>query len=123
MTLTRLTTEGLLRLDVRALERARCLVPGAVTTVTWNTGASVRACVPHDDPSCLMLEYDVVDRHVGGQCVSERIPLLTTPGTFGGRRTWFGCPGCGARCAILYAVTGNLRCRSCHHLIYSSSRN
>ncbi len=123
MTLTRLTTEGLLRLDVRALERVRCLVPDAVTTVTWNTGASVRASVSHDDPACIMVEYDVVDHRLGRRSVTESFPLLTTPGTLGGRRTWFGCPGCGTRCAVLYALGDCFRCRRCHHLAYASTRS
>lgn len=122
-TITRVVADGLLRLDVRALARAGGLVPGAGITVAWHSGASVTAHLPIDDPSCLELMYDLCDRNgARRQSVNERIALLTTPGSFGGVCDWFGCPGCGARCAVLYALGGWFRCRSCHHLAYASTR-
>jgi hypothetical protein len=69
-----------------------------------------------------MLAYVVVDRRGLRQSLTERVPLLTTPGTIGGVRDWFGCPACGRRCAILYALGGRFRCRGCHHLTYRSTR-
>jgi predicted RNA-binding Zn-ribbon protein involved in translation (DUF1610 family) len=122
MMVTRLTTEGLLRLDVRVLVRAGALVPGASSTVTWDAGALVATTVATDKPDCLMLTYAMVDRRKVSQAVTECIPLLTTPGTVGGVRAWFGCPNCGLRCAVLYALHGRFRCRQCHHLAYASTR-
>jgi len=121
-TVTRPLVDGMLRLDVRALARAGGLVPGAGITVAWNSGASVTAHLPIDDPSCLMLVYEVCDRSGAHQSITESIPLLSTPGTFGGTRDWFGCPGCRRRCAVLYALGGCFRCRECHRLAYASSR-
>ncbi len=121
-TITRVTTDGLLRLDVRALARAQALAPGASSSVTSDSGASVSAHVPRDEPASIVLAYDVGDGRGLRQSVTEPIPLLTTPGTFGGIRHWFGCPDCGARCAVLYALGGCFRCRGCHHLAYGSTR-
>ena len=122
MTVTRLTTERLLRLDVRVLAREGALRPGTVSTVTWGNGASVVGHIPCDGPVCLMLAYEMVDRRLIRRFVTARLPILTTPGTVGGARDWFGCPGCGARCAVLYALHGRFCCRCCHKLAYASTR-
>ena len=120
-TITRLIADGLVRLDVRALAQTGALGPGTSITVTWDSGASVSAHIPHDEPACIMLEYDAGDRSCSRHSVTERIPLLTTPGTFGGIRPWFACPGCGKRCAVLYELGGHFRCQECHHLTYGST--
>jgi hypothetical protein len=122
ITVTRMTTEGLPRLDVRVLARQGALRPGTTATVTWDSGASVTTTVTTDAPDCLRLAYVVVDRRGVGRSVTARVPLLTTPGTVGGVRAWFGCPGCGRRCAVLHALGGRFRCRGCHHLTCRSIR-
>ena len=122
MRVTRMTTDGLPRLDVRTLARVGALEPGVTSTVMWDTGTSVTTSVPADEPGWLVLEFDVIDRRGGRRSVAERLPLLTTPGTTGGVRDWFGCPACGGRYAVLYALGGRFRCRVCHRLAYASTR-
>ena len=121
-TVTRMSTEGLLRLDARALARAGGLLPGGSGTVTWGEGATVTTEVGVDTPDVMAVRYGV--RIGDGPVVSfrEQVPLLRTRCTLGGTRHWFGCPGCGTRCAVLYAFLGRFRCRSCHHLAYASTR-
>jgi hypothetical protein len=122
MTITRLTTEGRPRLDVRALARADALQPGVTSIVRWTTGVAITISVPADDPDSLRLEYVVHGSGHLAQTVRERIHLERTPCTFGGERTWVVCPSCGRRCAVLYAVGSAFQCRSCHRLAYQSSR-
>ena len=119
---TRMTLEGLPRLDVRVLARAGGLVPGTSATVTWGGAASITTEVPFDDPHVVILAYCIRTHPNGRLSFNEQIPLLTTPCTFGGTRVWFACPGCGARCAVLYAFRGLFRCRACHDLAYASTR-
>ena len=52
----------------------------------------------------------------------ERVALETTPCRYGGRRPWFRCPRCGSRRRVLYSVGGVFRCRRCHDLAYTSTR-
>ncbi len=85
-TITRALADNLLRLDVRALAGAHRLDPGSVTTVTWNSGSSVDMHTPHHKPACITLLYDACDPYGSRYTVQERIPLTTTPGTFGGTR-------------------------------------
>ena len=40
---------------------------------------------------------------------------------FGGRRLWFRCPRCDARCRVLFG-TWRIACRRCHRLRYLSQR-
>lgn len=46
------------------------------------------------------------------------IILRDTPAQFGGRRQWFECPGCNARCRVLYGYA--LRCHRCAAIAYQS---
>lgn len=119
-TVTRVSTEGLLRLDIRMLAREGGLRPGTSSEVRWSDGSSITIEV--DDPRALTLEYHTRTGNGEMVLVHEIIPLLGTPCTFGGTRMWCGCPGCGTRCAILYGFNGLFRCRSCHDLTYGSTR-
>jgi hypothetical protein len=121
-TVTRVTTEGLPRLDVRALAHAGALRPGTVTRIRWGPDAAIATVVPPDRTGVLVLRYDV---GIGSRrllLVEESLCLVTAPCTFGGVRVWFACPGCGARCAVLYSPGGLFRCRACHRLAYVSTR-
>ncbi len=122
MTVTRLTTEGLPRLDVRALAWEGALRHGTKSTVTWDGGGSIALWVPIQDANEVHLSYEVQPHRVAAIRIFERIPLTRTPCAFGGNRVWFACPGCGARRLILHALGGRFRCRACHRLAYASSR-
>jgi hypothetical protein len=121
-TVTRTSTAGLPQLDVRALAREGCLRPSTVATVTWGNGASVTSEVNPDDADAVTLRYRTCAGPGIWRDVQQRIPLTTTPGRFGGVRRWFACPGCGGRCAVLYALAGVFRCRTCHRLAYARTR-
>ena len=46
----------------------------------------------------------------------ERLPL-----PYGGARPWLLCPSCGRRCGVMY-LHGSFACRTCHRLVYPSTR-
>lgn len=122
----RMTTEGLLRLDVRVLAREGCLIGGTLGTIAWHCGDSVWATITTqvhaDEPDILILEYNTLSRSRSWTPIHERIALDTTPCHYGGTRSWLMCPGCGNRRAVLFAVSGHFRCRACYQLAYSSTR-
>lgn len=121
-TVTRVSTEGLLRLDVRVLEREGCLQSGTSATVTWSNDASVTTRVDSGDPDAVTLQYLARTCNGSWRALQDDINLETTPCSFGGTRVWFSCPGCCTRCAVLYALGGLFRCRRCHRLAYASTR-
>jgi len=51
--------------------------------------------------------------------VDERMRLDFTAQPFGGKRRWFLCKSCGARCRVLYGGA-RFRCRKCHKATYES---
>jgi hypothetical protein len=53
----------------------------------------------------------------------EHIWLDSTPCNFGGERTWFLCPFCQNRRAVLFSVAGVFACRTCHNLAHASTRD
>lgn len=124
---TRADTDGLLRLDVRSLNRAGALRPGAVSTTSWirGDGETTGNIVTHmnRDGDCLTLDYKTrTSRETDWTPYKEAIWLDTTPCHFGGHRAWFRCPGCQRRRAVLFNAGGLFRCRECHDLAYSSTR-
>jgi hypothetical protein len=122
-------TDGLLRLDVRWLARQGYLDPGTsgAYAVAWSWGdrpaGDILVRYDGDRPDELVLDYRT-RRGEGAPWapVRERVALDRTPCPYGGSRPWFLCPGCRGRRAALYSVGGRFRCRACHGLAYSSTR-
>ena len=121
--MTRVSTEGLPRLDVRVLARAGMLRPGTFATVWWNNDVSITTEVTSDDPPVITLLYCVSTPNKIWLSLRDDVGLTTTPCRYGSTRVWFSCPGCGSRCAVLYALGGRFRCRTCHRLAYASTRS
>ena len=121
-TVTRVSTEGLLQLDVRALAREGSLRSGTSATVTWSDGASITAEVPPEHPGTVTMECSVGSGNGLWLSIREDVALVMTSCTLGGTMVWFRCPGCSSRCAILYALEGLFQCRRCHRLTYASTR-
>lgn len=123
VTVTRVSTENLLRLDVRVLAREGCLQPGMSATVAWDSGTSITTEVMGERSNVVVLRYLVRSGNRSRLSMQEDISLMRTPCTFGGTRIWFVCPGCSTRPAVLYALAGYFRCRTCHQLAYPSTRS
>jgi hypothetical protein len=119
-TITRRSTEGLLRLDIRALARQGALEPGTSRMVSWDESASIM--VTPLTKTVLALRYAVINGTGKRSPVDELMVIDTSPCSFGGERAWVRCPGCGTRRAVLYALNGLFRCRLCHRLAYESTR-
>lgn len=123
---TRTDTDGLLYLDVKDLRRMGAFTPGALSWQQWTNGrgdvvGSIQSLM-NSDGDALTLIYRI--REPGGewQDVRERIMLDATPCNYGGERLWLTCPGCFSRRRVLYSAGGRFRCRQCHDIAYSSTR-
>lgn len=92
MTVTRMTTEGLPRLDVRVLAREGCLVFGTSAMISWHSGESVWASITTqvhaDEPDTLILEYSTLASTGSWMPTRERIALETTSCHYGGERCY-----------------------------------
>ena len=103
------------RLDVRKMARDGVLVAGSTTTWRWSNG--LLATITAREAS-----IEVTYRYAfteGERDVQAQVWLEQTPCQFGGSRTWFGCPRCRRRVAILY-LWGYPRCRTCCRMGYPS---
>jgi hypothetical protein len=123
---TRQDTDPLLKLDVRWLHRIGALRPGAVATPSWTRArdgapSGTITTIMRDD-AILILDYRTRRAGEDWQPVRERVALDRTPCHYGGERVWFRCPECHSRRAVLFSVDGRFRCRACHDLAYTSTR-
>jgi hypothetical protein len=122
---TRQDTNPLLALDVRWLARVGALQPGALAFPQWTSRGEPSGDITTQagrDGCSLTLRYRVWAPGDEWQPVEETVSLDFTACHFGGERPWFLCPSCGSRRAELYSVGGRFRCRVCHDLAYSSTR-
>jgi hypothetical protein len=107
--------------DIRYLRRHGLLKPGYWGSLRWSRAGretgSIRFAVCEDT---VTLAYRVRDSGTGEWAdITEIVRLLRTAQPFGGERSWFACPRCGGRCAVLY---GGWRffCRRCAGVPYAS---
>ena len=115
-TATHKTCESHHRLDVRELARHGLL--DRTGTITWSCRGDVTGTISvhGNGGDSVILNYGI-----DGQKIEEWVSLSKTKMNFGGERSWFLCPGCNRRIAVLYG--GKLfRCRHCLGLRYVSQR-
>lgn len=81
---------------------------------------------PSGEPD-MRLNYTQTDRTTGEKKDFDyKIPLTTTPCSYGGVRYWFICPlsidgiYCGRRVGVLYKSGDYFACRHCYNLTYNS---
>jgi len=61
----------------------------------------------------------VLTYSLNGEPVIQRVAIERTACNFGGSRTWFVCPQCARRCAVLY-LRGKFACRRCSRVVYAT---
>ena len=108
--------EHCMRLDVRVLHRAGCLVPGVSGSWRWTRGEEAAGSIGmRAEALALCLLYSI-----DGRQSDQRIRIEKTACTYGGARPWFACPYCCRRVAVLYLRSGAFRCRHCARVAYTS---
>lgn len=112
------TVESYLDIDIR--KWGQLLVPRSLFTWKWlqNSVEVAKICVFVEEAS-VTLHFRCKNAGVW-QNVTQRIILEKTPCHLGGDRTWFSCPECRRRVAILYSKNAEFACRHCHNLNYRS---
>src|ERR1700712_5482373 len=109
-------------LDANQLHAIGSLRPGRTSNARWGEDDTKESAITlHAETDQLHLSYRV---RVGGRWedMSEIVALARVPCRFGGKRTYFLCPGvvngiaCGRRVVKLYGVGRWFLCRHCHQL-------
>lgn len=109
-------------LDANQLHAIGSLRPGRTSNARWGEDDTKESAITlHAETDQLHLSYRV---RVGGRWedMSEIVALARVPCRFGGKRTYFLCPGvvngiaCGRRVVKLYGVGRWFLCRHCHRL-------
>ncbi len=116
------TTEDSLPLDIRKLQRSKCLMPGRSFSWEWSVNdkpvASIRVKV---EVGRIVLAYRHRPRGDSEwEAVEQPIHLEHTPCAYGGTRPWWLCPSCARRVAVLYGLGKFYACRHCYKLAYTS---
>ncbi len=118
-------TDGLLFLDIRYLATHGYLDPGC-RSLGWSRGdrpsGTIVVCVDPEHPDALVLAYRTRRPGEAWEDVREVVRIERTGCHYGGTRPWLRCPRCLSRRAVLFSVGGRFRCRACHDLAYTSTR-
>jgi hypothetical protein len=116
-------------LDVNRWHREGYLVPGRQFRWSWWQGGERQSSIDvAAREEAVELAYTLHPGTERAEGVRYRVALTWTPCTFGGRRTWFRCPGvvggrpCGRRVAKLYLADRYFLCRQCLDLSYRTRR-
>jgi hypothetical protein len=119
---SKITTESRYWLDIRRLKKQGLLRPGTMGLLSWSWRDKKTGTIGY------MMEADrmvLIYRHRphGGEWEPvEAISFDRTPCNYGGFRTWFLCPHCRRRVALIYGAGKYFLCRHCYDLTYASQQ-
>ncbi len=124
--------DSLKKIHIWWLRKQGYLNGWASGTIKWTNGFSgnessvgIEISTYIDEPY-LRIHYTQTDRDDTKTDYDYKIPLITTPCYFGGKRYWFTCPWyvngkyCGRRVGVIYLGGKHFACRHCHNLSYES---
>ena len=117
------TTESQRRIDIRWMKRQGYLRAGTMGNLIWSNRGEQTGLITYSMvEEGMVLNYRY--RINGGewQPVEQSIIFDRTPCNYGGHRTWFRCPRCGKRVALLYGAGKLFLCRHCYDLAYGSQQ-
>ncbi|MBI5557210.1 MAG: hypothetical protein HY885_06185 [Deltaproteobacteria bacterium] len=117
------TTESQRRLDIRWLKKQGYIRPGISGTLSWTCNGKDSGWISYRiDHDRMVLVYNY--RRNGGEWeqVEQTVTITPTPCNYGGERSWFFCPRCWKRVAVLYGAGKYFLCRHCYQLTYESQQ-
>ena len=117
----RLKAEASKRIDIRRWHRGGDL--NAVSAFNWRwtrDGVATGNINVVFEAGVVRLIYSIQNHADQWRDASQAITVTTTPCHYGGSRSWFACPICRARVAVLYMRAGRFACRHCNRISYAS---
>lgn len=115
------TVDSQINIDVRWFKKNGRLRAESSANLVWSRNGVQTGSINYKmGAECLILQYRYRPR--GGEWgnISEIIRLDWTPCNYGGYRTWFLCPKCNRRVAVLYLAGEYFLCRHCYQLNYAT---
>jgi hypothetical protein len=109
----RLKSEDSRSIDIRRWNKAGLLRQGRAFVWEWDVDGE-----PSGSVGVVRTEAGISLNYKVGN--DQRVLITSTPCHFGGVRTWFRCPGCFSRAAVLYLRGGRFACRRCQSISYRS---
>lgn len=120
---SKLTTESLHRIDIRWLKKKGCLWSGKFGFLSWSCcNQESGYIIFRMKADRMVLNYRYRPHSGEWEKVEQTISFDRTPCNYGGHRTWFLCPRCLKRVAVLYGAGKYFFCRHCYSLTYSSQQ-
>lgn len=109
------------RLDLREWRRHGIKPCGVLRAWRWNLGGEPHGSVGFTwTADVLRLSYSVGTGEGHWRNVSQAVTMDTQPCRYGGARSWFRCPHCGARALVLFFRWERFACRGCQRVSYRS---
>jgi hypothetical protein len=126
--MSRPTTEACMSIDIRSWHREGLLRAGQCFAhpLIWMAEPTEGIGVLIKTNAVALMFRSRNWRGEYGPTLTQRVPIVWTPCTLGGRRPWFRCESyfrgryCGRRVAIVYSCGGHFACRHCYRLVYES---
>lgn len=125
--------DGIKKIETSFLKKHGYFTGWKSGTITWTSGWSDNKSsvgvqvITGDGEEYLRIHYTQTDNSSGEKKDFDyKIPLVSTPCRYGGKRYWFICPMsrsgkyCGKRVGVLYKDGDYFACRHCYDLTYSS---
>jgi hypothetical protein len=113
--------EQLLWLDIRKLDRAKRLQPGQYFTWKWSRGDEPAGLIGiRTDIDHVRLIYTWSPYSGDPRSFDYPVQVERTLCHYGGSRSWWLCPRCHSRRAVIYGIArdGRFGCRGCMRLGY-----
>ena len=117
------TTESQYRIDIRWLKKQGYLRPTNFGFLSWSCCNKQTGYINYRmEADRMVLNYRY--RFYGGEWkdVEQTVLFDRTLCNYGGYRTWFLCPRCYRRVAVLYGAGKYFYCRHCYNLTYASQQ-
>lgn len=125
--------DSLKKIGVNFLRKHQFFKSGLYGVMTWTnemseqtSSVNVQTFISDSEDNYLRIYYSQTTPSGEKTDFDYKIPLVTTPCRFGGKRYWFICPMyrnneyCGRRVGILYKNGKFFACRHCYKLTYAS---
>jgi hypothetical protein len=107
-------------LDIRFLDKNNLLRPGHSFRHIWTSGGKPSGEVMIEAQLFRLVLSYTYTRDGKSEKVEQEVPLDQTDCNYGWFRSWFLCPGCGRRVAVLILGGKLFLCRHCYGLKYCS---
>jgi hypothetical protein len=99
------------------------LRPAAIGILSWSWSGKQTGFINYRmEAGRMVLNYRYRRHGEEWEDVEQVISFDWTPCNYGGKRTWFLCPHCNRRVAVLYGAGRYFLCRHCYNLTYASQQ-